>query len=853
MTPEALSALKTRNRFTSIIVTSPIWKDPIYITGLIMLGVSLIIYHVGGIFPAKTTSAPGGFFMLNFVFPVTYFIILLAKGRLRKGRNGLHPFFLFLTLFLVSAYALNREVPVFEKNVTWFSVILVVACINYIAFVFFEKLPNGLKVFMSIVAGVAMLAFAYLAIYLFPIYALSLMAFFALGISIHAFVPLLFCIYTIVLIRKIKTSGKIYQKAFIAGMLMSVAVVTGYVVNWGMEEHKINSSYLENKLRPQQQLPSWVTVAQDIPDSYITEKILKTELMYSVPEINGFNFFWQVPNLNFETVYHDPLVMISTFFCGRVAVPTAERAKILTSIYNARHQAQERLWSGENLITEQINTRVKLWPELRIGYTELTLVTGHVAGRDAWSGNEEAIYTFQLPEGGVVTSLSLWIDDREEKGILTTKAKAASAYKTIVGVESRDPSVVHWQEGNMVSVRVFPVTRGKSRKFKIGVTAPLAYDGKNVRYNSMHFQGPGADEAKQTISVDLGRDLDADVPHYFTKQGSVVTRSGQFNADWSIAVRAPELSTSTFTFNNYAYGVSPLPKSSEYFSPGKVYLDINASWTLAECNRMYSMMGGKKVFVESEGSFVIVNSENKSGLFEKQLKKNFSLFPFYLIQNDESSLVISKGTEQSPAVDELRGSSFFTATSETLQSNRSIHLFNLGTTLSPYLKSLREFRAFQYDEGDENKLKDMIVKKQFVLASESDDAISIHSAGIQVTRKNTTLSGTAPDDLMRLYAYNHILQRAGTSVLNDNLEDSTLMTEASEAHIVSPFSSLVVLETQKDYDRFDITSSKNSLENASMKSKGAVPEPHEWALIIVVLLLLAILKFRPHLILIGNK
>ena len=51
--------------------------------------------------------------------------------------------------------------------------------------------------------------------------------------------------------------------------------------------------------------------------------------------------------------------------------------------------------------------------------------------------------------------------------------------------------------------------------------------------------------------------------------------------------------------------------------------------------------------------------------------------------------------------------------------------------------------------------------------------------------------------------------------------------------MVSPVSSLVVLETQADYDRFDIVDSKNSLKNASMKGNGAVPEPGEWAIIIL--------------------
>jgi hypothetical protein len=56
---------------------------------------------------------------------------------------------------------------------------------------------------------------------------------------------------------------------------------------------------------------------------------------------------------------------------------------------------------------------------------------------------------------------------------------------------------------------------------------------------------------------------------------------------------------------------------------------------------------------------------------------------------------------------------------------------------------------------------------------------------------------------------------------------------------------MVVLETQDDYKRFNIKDSRNSLKNASLKSKGAVPEPHEWALIIIACFVLLYVKFHP--------
>jgi hypothetical protein len=56
---------------------------------------------------------------------------------------------------------------------------------------------------------------------------------------------------------------------------------------------------------------------------------------------------------------------------------------------------------------------------------------------------------------------------------------------------------------------------------------------------------------------------------------------------------------------------------------------------------------------------------------------------------------------------------------------------------------------------------------------------------------------------------------------------------AEKANIVSPVSSLIVLEKQADYDRFDIKKNGNALGNAALNNSGAAPEPHEWALIVL--------------------
>jgi XrtN system VIT domain protein len=123
-----------------------------------------------------------------------------------------------------------------------------------------------------------------------------------------------------------------------------------------------------------------------------------------------------------------------------------------------------------------------------MGYTEKTITVWNQNMEQRWRSDEEAIYTFYMPEGAVVTSLSLWINGKEEKGVMTTKEKAEIAYKTIVGVERHDPSVVQWQEGNSVSVRVFPVPAGGTRIFKIGITSPLERVSGKLRYENISFR-----------------------------------------------------------------------------------------------------------------------------------------------------------------------------------------------------------------------------------------------------------------------------------------------------------------------------------------------------------------------------
>lgn len=775
------------------------------------------------------------FFAFHFGIVITYHFILYLNREGRVENNRIHYRLVKLVLLLISAYALNREMEVFAASPLWFSIVLVVLSINYLASVLFEKMPAWFRYLSFFLFGIALILFGYLAIYLLPLYFISIPGLLMLGVSIHTFVPLLFCIVTVFLTTRLAKSNQRYWVGFAAGILTTIIFITGFVVIWDNKTHAINKQYTMAMAEGEDKLPLWVQVAQSVERDGFTEKILKTNLIYKIPNWND-NFFWSMPSRNFgdQQQVHDPLVTLATAFSGKVLLHQDDRIKILESQYNARHAALERLWSGEELRTEQVTTNVKLWPAMHMAYTEKMLTVYNHQSKQQWNNQGEGIYTFHLPEGGVVTSLSLWINGKEEKGILTSKEKANTAYRTIVGYERRDPSVVHWQEGNTVSVRVFPVMAGDSRTFKIGVTAPLRREGIQLIYDNIWFDGPDATSAEETVKlevVDNSKNLIQQASFSATNE-KIVSRSGRYQPIWTVAFKDDGLKPNSFSFNGYQYSIKPYKRQRVPATITDVYLDVNQAWSAEDVEQIWNLVEGKRVWVY-QGEMQQVSTENKQTLFATLKKQSFSLFPFHLVAKAEQSLVVSKSGSYSPTMSDLQESPFLKSLEEKMHRSERVRLFHLGAEISPYIRSLKERRYFHFEMGEPELLEYLLSHNSFVQDVETDNEIIVHSADVVITKQPGEGVSTAPDHLMRLFAYNHILQQLGK---RDSLSiDSTaLVKEAQEAYVVSPVSSLVVLETQADYDRFDIKDSQDSLKNASLKNNGAVPEPGEWAIIILL-------------------
>ena len=99
-------------------VARKLFSDATYITGIILLSISFAVFLWTDAL-TKSEDSQFGVFLFHFIIAVIYFVSLMANGKLRKGSGGLPHVFLFLLLSLISAYALNRNLRVFQISVPW--------------------------------------------------------------------------------------------------------------------------------------------------------------------------------------------------------------------------------------------------------------------------------------------------------------------------------------------------------------------------------------------------------------------------------------------------------------------------------------------------------------------------------------------------------------------------------------------------------------------------------------------------------------------------------------------------------------------------------------------------------------
>ncbi|MEM6802550.1 MAG: XrtN system VIT domain-containing protein, partial [Bacteroidota bacterium] len=624
----------------------------------------------------------------------------------------------------------------------------------------------------------------------------------------------------------------------------SFLMIAGFLFKWNQVQNKVETAIEIYEEEKGIGLPMWAVVSQHLPDDPLAEYVILgnffTQKSYWEGEMNRFNRIGEFG------LRHDPLALIATTFLGKLDLSSETAKEILASRYGARHQTHRRLWRGDKLETTRVQTELEIHADYRLAYVEKTLDIHYARkGQKRWREEQEAVYSFHLPEGTVATSLSLWINGKEEKSRLTTKSKADSAYVSIVGVERRDPALMHWQEGNRVTVTVFPCTPKEDRRFKIGFTMPITYEEGILKIENIYFDGPPTVGTEEKLSIRFvgSEPQELDLPYGFqTINEKEYKLEANYAPNWNISWKAPKLGEGSFAFHGKKYQIAALQKELIPWEPEDIILDINSSWKAFELSAIWDLVKDKKVYVFNPEQTVLTE-ENHEDILLQMSGLHFSLLPLNKLPDPTKTLIISAGTSYGPLLADLPQSAYAREMSKfLLWQNTNYRWYNLRSEVSPYVETLNAFHRLDFVRGNIKELETLLVRHKFPIIQRDENHIALHSSQIQLKQEFVADSlqpqNTAPDHLMRLFRYNELLQDIGRQFFDRKALEESWIKKAEEAYVLSPVSSLIVLETLEDYERFGIEENENTLGNAKMGNSGAVPEPHEWLLILMVISLI---------------
>ncbi len=701
---------------------------------------------------------------------------------------------------------------------------------------------NGLAFVMGVVIWMSFAQLMHVMVML----PMALIASIFFGISLHAFVPLLVLLSFVYEVRKSFTS-KLAKISFFSGLGLTAVVIVVFVMQWGGTRELIHEVHARQILQEDNDLPKWAELSQIWSNDWIAERMLMGSQVFSEFNSNGdVTRGW-----NESSKVYDPLVAFGIFFYGEIELSVDDRTRILNSRFDGRHQSHRKLWSGSNLSTFDVLTEVQLFPEYATAYVEKTIRIQNSTQR-RWQPEQEALYTFYLPEGAVATSLSLWVNGVEEKSRLTTKGKADSAYVNIVGRQRRDPALLHWQEGNRVTVTVFPCSPKEMRQFKLGVTVPLNTEDDQLVLDNIYFNGPAFHRAFETtvVKIESSSPVEPQLPSDFKYiKMNQYQRTGDYESTWSLELPKADFTPKSFVFEGQQYQARQLTNEANQHTFDRVYLDLNTNWSYREVEALVENNPSVEFWHFSDG-LNRIDPNHLTDVYAAESIKQFSLFPYHLLSTNSNVLIVSKSSSTTPNLSDLEGSIFHHKMKSYMAKNHAkTRVVELAEMSSPFHQTLSQFDEIDVYPMSIIELNKHLQNGTFPSNDLKANEVEIGTSGFAISCDSTAAqaSTSAPDHLMRLHHYNLILRSIGEDYFTaSDYSEGELIDLANAAYVVSPISSLIVLETQADYDRHHIKENEHSLRNATTRSSGAVPEPHEWVLIICAALvgIWQLLKFK---------
>jgi len=129
----------------------------------------------------------------------------------------------------------------------------------------------------------------------------------------------------------------------------------------------------------------------------------------------------------------------------------------------------------EALELRKLDVRVRTEGDLAVTEVE------HVFHNPADGRPREGTFRFPVPDGAMLTGMAMEIDGKLVEGEIVERDRARQIYDEVVD-SMQDPALLEWEAGNWFKLRVFPIPANGDKRVVIRYTAPLSRSGHDHEY-----------------------------------------------------------------------------------------------------------------------------------------------------------------------------------------------------------------------------------------------------------------------------------------------------------------------------------------------------------------------------------
>ena len=499
---------------------------------------------------------------------------------------------------------------------------------------------------------------------------------------------------------------------------------------------------------------------------------------------------------------------------------------------------------GLELITSKIDGSIS--GDDGVAYLEWTFEFKN----DSFS-QQEVRLQLALPPEAVISRATLWVNGEEREAAFAGRSKVRQAYQSVVNTR-KDPLLVTTSGADRVLAQAFPVpAEGGSIKFRIGLTAPLTMEQKgrvsmvlpSIIDRNFNIDG----DVKHAVWIESNRVIEIDAPGLNNQQ----INSGLFRIHGSISdanlssprkqIVAKRDVTKTLlksTYNN-SDAVYQAVVSTDAKSPEALLIVVDGSVRVAP-NRAKIItaldtipQGAKVGLMIASDEVVLVPIDRWSDQHRRKIEKTLKSIKF--VGGQDNTLALSNAMQALEPFE--NGELLWIHAPQPVRFKRSQAIFEQSVSRLTRLPRIALYELYPgpnrvLDDAKVSSLSRTVPRLGSVQNDLSEYMRSIfsHKSVLQFQRSLNTVgfeSEIVPGSqhVARIWANEEVNARISLGKLEDALELAT------KFQLVTPVSGAVVLENQQQYK-------DNDLSPVDEGTVPTIPEPHQWVLIILLIVFL---------------